>query len=205
MRAPGGSGVGVGVGLGVGVGGRNARAIGCPGLPAAWAAVIGCRALILRPEVCRVVDSVQAGLIAGDVNLAGYPCREHPPPPLGVGVGVGVGVDTGVGVGVGDPLTGCHKAGTLGGSHPTCEVWAWRHLYSTFWYITSAPTAYAVFGAQLGIVSAAAGVGSRRHTNAAIRLVQIREFLFIALTSLGRGPAACLDKAWPWRDAPSEI
>jgi hypothetical protein len=22
------------------------------------------------------------------------------------------------------PLTGCQSAGTLGGSHPTCEVWA---------------------------------------------------------------------------------
>ena len=53
----------------------------------------------------------------------------EPPPPgggvgVGVAVGVGVGVAVGVGVGVGAPLTFPHSAGTLGGSQPTCEVWA---------------------------------------------------------------------------------
>ena len=88
------------------------------------------------------------------VVLALHGVLQVPPPGEGVGVGVGVGVATGVGVGVGVglPLTGPHNAGTFGGSQPTCEVWAWIHLYSTFWYITSAPTAYAVFGAQLGTV-----------------------------------------------------
>ena len=80
-----------------------------------------------------------------------------PPPPgggvgVGVAVGVGVGVAVGVGLGVGAPLTGVQSAGTLGGSQPTCEVCAWIHLYSTLLYIASAPTAYAVLGAQLGMV-----------------------------------------------------
>ena len=51
----------------------------------------------------------------------------HVPPPgggVGVGLGVGVAVGAGVGVGVGLPLTGVHKAGTFGGSQPTCDVWA---------------------------------------------------------------------------------
>jgi hypothetical protein len=35
-----------------------------------------------------------------------------------------------VGLGDGAGPTGPHKAGTLGGSHPTCEVCPWIHLYS---------------------------------------------------------------------------
>ena len=58
-----------------------------------------------------------------------HAAAQVPPPEgdgVGVGVGVGVGAGVGVGVGVGEgvPLTGCHKAGTLGGSQPTCEVCA---------------------------------------------------------------------------------
>lgn len=63
----------------------------------------------------------------------------------GVGVGVGAGVGVGVGVGVGEPLgagpTNCQRAGTLGGSQPTWDVWAWMHLYSLPLKITSAPAA----------------------------------------------------------------
>jgi len=52
--------------------------------------------------------------------------------PLGDGLGLGLGLGLGDGLGEGDgdgdgegvPLTGCHNAGTFGGSQPTCEVCA---------------------------------------------------------------------------------
>ena len=67
-----------------------------------------------------------------------------------------------MGVGFGAPLTGCHNAGTLGGAQSVWEVWAWMHLYSTPWNITSEPTEYAVFGAQVGMVCAKAAHGSAK-------------------------------------------
>ena len=64
------------------------------------------------PEGVGVGDGVGDGLGVGD----------------GVGLGVGEGVGVGVGVGVGEPVDAgpisFHSAGTLGGSHPTWEVWA---------------------------------------------------------------------------------
>jgi hypothetical protein len=44
------------------------------------------------------------------------------------------------------------------------------HLYSTFWYITSAPTAYAVLGAQLGMVCENDVTDVRHKTNATPRM-----------------------------------
>src|SRR5439155_16399208 len=46
----------------------GARAIGCPGLSTAWSAIVGGWALILGPEVGRIVDAVEAGGIARSVN-----------------------------------------------------------------------------------------------------------------------------------------
>ena len=36
-------------------------------------------------------------------------------------------------------VTGCHSAGTLGGSHPGCDVWLWIHLYVVPLKATKAP------------------------------------------------------------------
>jgi len=38
-------------------------------------------------------------------------------------------------------FTGCQRAGTFGGSQPTCEVWAWMHLNSCALNVTNAPVA----------------------------------------------------------------
>jgi hypothetical protein len=123
------------------------------------------------------------------------------PPPgggVGVGTGVGVGVATGVGVGVGLPLTGVHNAGTLGGSQPTCEVWAWMHLYSTFWYITNAPTAYAVFGAQLGTVCANDARDTKQRRTVPLKII-LEIFFIDRAPSLVR-PVAGNWGPWVWSD-----
>jgi hypothetical protein len=59
-------------------------------------------------------------------------------------------------------LTSCQSAGTLGGSQPTSDVWAWIHLYSCPLNVTSAPTAYAVLGAHAGTDCATVAKGIRQ-------------------------------------------
>src|SRR5437762_194852 len=49
-------------------------------------------------------------------------------PGIGVAVAVGRGVAVGTGVGAGVPDWSCHSASAFGGSQPTCDVWACRHL-----------------------------------------------------------------------------
>jgi hypothetical protein len=50
------------------------------------------------------------------------------------------------------PLTNPQRAGTLGGSHPTWEVWAWMHLNTCPLNVTSAPTAKKVLGCHGGML-----------------------------------------------------
>lgn len=85
---------------------------------------------------------------------------------LGVGVGVGEGV--GVGVGVGVALTGCHSAGTLGGSQPTWDVWPWMQRNSAPLNNTRFPAEYAVLGCQFGMDCANA-VKDARHSRQALK------------------------------------
>ena len=155
--------------------GRNAGAVGCPRLSAAGSAVIGRRTLVLRPEVCRVIDSVQAGLIAGGVDLACYPCGEASAPPAARcwcrnRCGCRSRRRSGRWCWCGRSTYGLPQRGHIGRfpAHLGC-MGLKTFIFNALIHDQSADGVRGVLGAQLGTGLCRCGRGKRRHTNAAIK------------------------------------
>src|SRR5712692_8205996 len=91
-------------------------------------------------------------------------------------------------------VTGCHSAGTLGGSHPGCEVWLWIHLYVVPLNVTKVPAVYAVQGCHVGMVCAKLTETRTSRTQAMPTSTRCR---FIKCSLLGEMDPDCLQPPFP--------